>query len=547
VATPSAELEGGRRAYAKGAWRDAYGALSELDRTTTLGPEDLELLARAAYMLGRDDDYVAGLERAHNGYREASDPLPAVRCAFWIGHNLLFRGEELQASGWFGRAQRLLEAGGQDCVERGYLLIPLWLRQMAGGDHAGGYKLAAEAAEIGERFGDADLMWLARDEQGRALVSQGRVDEGLRLVDEVLVAAMAGELSPLVTGIVYCNTIAFCQDAYELRHAREWTEALTQWCEQQPEMVAHNGLCLVHRAEIMQLQGAWDNALAEARRAAERFTKGVLNQLACGKAHYREGELHRLRGDFGAAEAAYREASRCGVEPQPGLALLRLAQDEGATAAASIRRAVGETTRPLKRVALLPAYVQIMLAVGEHERARAACDELEEIAEGHASEALRAMSAHARGAVLLVEDDAQGALIALRRAAELWQELGASYEAARARALVGMACEALGDADATMLELEAARAVFAKLGAEPDLAEVDSRLPGGETVDAHGLTARELEVLRLVAAGRSNREIAEELVISEHTVARHLQNTFAKLGVSSRTAATAFAYERNLL
>ena len=187
-------------------------------------------------------------------------------------------------------------------------------------------------------------------------------------MDEVLVAATAGELSPIVTGIVYCNTIAFCRDVYELRHAREWTEALTRWCDEQPEMVAHNGLCLVHRAEIMQLQGAWDDALEEARRAAERFTRGVLNQLACGKALYRQGEVHRLRGEFAAAEEAYREASRCGCEPQPGLALLRLAQGKATAAAAAIRRAVGEATQPLARAALLPAYVEIMLAVGELER-----------------------------------------------------------------------------------------------------------------------------------------------------------------------------------
>ena len=547
VSDPAAELGRVRELYAEGAWRDAYEALSNLDRSTPLGPGDLELLARAAYMLGHDDRYVGCLERAHRAHRDAGDPQAAIRCAFWIGHNLLFRGDQALASGWFGRAQRLLDAAGQDCVERGYLLIPLWLKQMASGDHAGGYLLAVEAAEIAERFGDADLMWLARDEQGRALINQGRVEEALQLVDEVLVAAMAGELSPLVTGIVYCNTIGFCQDAYELHHARQWTEALTRWCEAQPEMVAHNGLCLVHRAEIMQLKGAWDDALAEARHAAERFTEGVLNRLACGKAHYREGEVHRLRGDFGAAEAAYREASRCGAEPQPGLALLRLAQNQGGTAAASIRRAVGETTRPLKRAALLPAYVEIMLAVGERERAAAACEELDEIAEGRASEALHAMSAHARGALLLAEDDAQGALIALRGAAELWQKLGAPYEAARARALVGMACEALGDLDATVLELEAAQAVFAELGAGLDLARVGPRLPGDAAAGAHGLTGRELEVLRLVAAGLSNRAIAEELVISEHTVARHLQNIFAKLGVSSRTAATAFAFERDLL
>jgi len=546
VPSELAELERGRAAYAGGAWRDAFEALSSADRAAPLAPEDLELLARAGYMLGRDDDYVDGLERAHRAHLDAGDVPPAVRCAFWIGHNMLFRGDQARASGWFARAERLLE-GESDCVERGYLLIPVWLMQLAEGDSDAACETAAEAAAIGERFGDADLTWIARDEQGRALIQQGRIREGLGLVDEVLVAATAGELSPIMTGIVYCNTIAFCQASYELRHAREWTEALTGWCERQPEMVAHNGLCLVHRAEIMQLQGAWSDALAEARRAAERFTDGVLNQLACGKAHYREGEVHRLRGEFGPAEDAYRQASRCGFEPQPGLALLRLAQDEGEKAAAAIRRAVGETTRPLGRAALLPAYVEIMLAVEEQDRARAGSEELDEIAEAQASDALRAMSAHARGAVSLAEGDAQEALVALRRAAEIWQRLGAPYESARARVLVGVACETLGDVDATTLEMEAARGVFAELGAAPDLARTGAEPAAGAGAGSHGLTGRELEVLRLVAAGRSNRAIAEELVISEHTVARHLQNIFAKLGVSSRTAAGAFAFEHDLV
>jgi DNA-binding CsgD family transcriptional regulator len=542
-----AELERGRECYAAHAWLDAYEALTAADEPAGLEPEDLELLARSAYMLGRDDDYVGALERAHGAHLDAGDAPRAVRCAFWIGHNMLFRGETARAAGWFARAERQLEKVGRDCVERGWLLIPLWLEQMARGDWEAGRANAAEAAAIGERFGDADLVWLARDEQGRALLALGRVVDGLRLVDEALVAATAGELSPVVTGIVYCNTIAFLTNAYELRHAREWTDALTRWCESQPEMVAHNGLCRVHRAEILQLQGAWTDALEEARQAAERFTQGVLNQLACGAALYVQGEIHRLRGELVAAEEAYREASRYGREPQPGLALVRLAQGDVDAAAAAIRRAAGETLAPLKRARLLPAYVEIMLAAGDIETARSAWRQLDELARAHRNDALIAMAAHARGAVALAADDPRGALAAARQAAELWQRLLAPYEAARARLLIGLACRSLGDEDTAELELEAARGVFRELGAARDLAGTEALSAGGGALDAHGLSERELEVLRLVAAGRTNREIASALVISERTVARHLQNIYAKLRVSSRTAATAFAFEHELV
>jgi DNA-binding NarL/FixJ family response regulator len=541
-----AEVERGRESYAKRAWMEAYKSLSAADQAMSLPVDDLELLARAAYMLGRDDDYVGGLERAHHAHLAAGEPLRAARCAWWIGHNLLFRGETARATGWFARGHRLLDHVEGDSVERGYLLIPALLSHVFAGDHEAAYATATEAAEVGERFGDQDLVAIALMEQGHALVRQGRTGEGLRLVDETMVAVTAGELSPIVAGIVYCNTIAFCQGVYELRHAREWTDALTRWCERQPDMIAHKGLCLVHRAEIMTLGGAWTDALAEARRAGEGFTQGVLNQRVAGHAAYRQGEVYRLRGEFAAAEEAYREASRRGREPQPGLALLRLAQGQGDTAAAAIRRAVGETAEPLKRAALLPASVEIMLAVGDVGEARSACRELEEIAARRSSEALGAMSAHALGAVVLAEGDARAALVALRRAAEAWQVLKAPYEAARARVRVAQACAALGDEDTAALELGAARDAFARLGAAPELARADA-LSGRETPEETlGLTARELQVLRLVAAGRSNREIAAALVISDHTVRRHLQNIFAKLGVSSRAAATAFAFQHKL-
>jgi DNA-binding CsgD family transcriptional regulator len=547
VGSEVAALQRGRESYSEHAWRRAFDALTVADAAARLGAADLELLGRSAYMLGRDDDYVGALERAHDAYLEAGEPMRAVRCAFWIGHNMLFRGEISRARGWFARAQRRFERDGGDCVERGWLLVPVWLAEMSAGDWEAGCATAAEAAAIGERFADSDLVWLARDDQGRALLKQGCVEEGLRLVDEALVVATAGELSPSVTGIVYCNTIAFCRDAYEIGHAREWTDALTRWCDSQPEMVAHNGLCLVHRAEIMQLQGAWADALAEARSAAERFTEGVLNQLACGKAFYRQGEVHRLRGALDAAESAYREASRRGCEPQPGFALMRLAQGSADAAAAAIRRAVGENIEPLKRAALLPAYVEIMLEVGDVETARSAWRQLDELAQRRGSEALHAMSAHARAAVAQADGDPEAGLVAARRAAESWHELRAPYEAARARVLVGLACRALGDEDTAELELHAARDVFVQLGAVRDVAAIDSLASPAALGSEHGLTARELEVLRLVATGKTNREIGSALIISERTVARHLQNIFAKLGVSSRTAASAFTFEHGLL
>jgi len=459
--------------------------------------------------------------------------------------NLVLRGEMGPGSGWLGRAQRLLEHEEGDSVERGYLLMPLVFRHEAAGDFAAGSAVAAEAAAIAERFGDAEGFALATHTQGQMLIKAGRVKEGLALLDEAMVAVTAGELSPIVTGLTYCGVILACQDVYEVRRAREWTAALTRWCKGQPDVLAFTGRCLVHRAEILQLQGAWLDALEEAQRASRRFVE-TMNESRVGLALYREAELQRLLGEFEAAEEAYREASRHGWEPQPGLAQLRLAQGRNDAALSTIRRVLGETTDALKRAGLLPAYIEIVLAVGDVEEARSACRELEEIAARYESAMLGAMVAYARGAVHLAEADAHAALGALRDASAVWQELEAPYEMARTRVLIGLACRALGDEDASMLELEAARAAFERLGAASDVARLDA-LGGIVSADTHGLSPRELEVLRLVAAGKSNKEIASALVISEHTVARHLQNIFGKLDVSSRAAAGAFAFEHDLV
>jgi tetratricopeptide (TPR) repeat protein len=336
-------LERGRQAYERRGWLDAYESLSLANRAVPLRADDLELLATSASMLGRDQEYLDVLERAHHAYLDAGDALRAARCAFWVGTHLAIRGEMGGAAGWLGRARRLVDMEQRECVERGYLLVPRMMGLEEAGDYAAAYAAAVEAARIGEHFGDRDLLALALHEQGRVLARQGNVAAGLELLDEVMVSVIAGELSPIVTGLIYCSVIEGCQQVYELRRAAEWTAALTRWCEAQPDMVSFTGRCLVHRAEIMQLHGAWPQALEEARRAGQRFAQ-VKNPVSAGEASYRRGEIHRLRGELEPAEEAYREASRCGWEPQPGLALLRLAQGDDHAAAAAIRRVVGETT-----------------------------------------------------------------------------------------------------------------------------------------------------------------------------------------------------------
>ncbi len=353
-------------------------------------------------------------------------------------------------------------------------------------------------------------------------------------------------MGPFFTGIVYCGVIASCEEAFEPRRAREWTDALAEWCESQPQLVSFTGRCLAHRAGIKQLHGDWSSALEEARIARERCEQ-AMNRAAAGQAYYQQAELLRLQGDLAAAEQAYRNASGYGREPQPGLALLRLAQGDIEAATGAIRRIVAVTTEPLLRAVLLPAFVEIMLRCGRPRTSagsrRGTRDDRGRRANGRCW--LR-LPHTPRGAVELAAGDAAGGGLALRRSRALWQELDAPYEVARTQVLAALACRALGDDDTAELELEAARECFRTLGAMPDAARVDALLgePGDES---HGLTPRELEVLRLVAGGKTNREIASILVVSEHTVARHVQNILLKLRVSSRTAATAFAFEHELV
>ncbi len=534
-------VEDGRMSFSRQAWGGAYAQLSAAEAEAPLEREDLERLAVAAYLIGRDEESTEVWVRAHHECNRRGDLVGAARCALRLGTQLLVMGEMARGGGWLARARRMLEELDQDCVERGWLLVPDAI-QCFDSEPATAYGTLGRAVEIGIRFGDPDLVALARNAQGWALVRLGQPASGAVLLDEAMVAVTAGEVSAFVAGGVYCAAIEACQESFDLRRAREWTAALTRWCASQPDLVPYRGQCLAYRAEIMRLQGDWPEALEEAQRARDRLS----GHPALGMACYQEGELHRLRGDYAEAEDAYREAHRWGHSPQPGLAELRLAQGDAAAAAATIRRVVDEVKDRAARCRVLAAAVEIELAVDDVGVARAAADELSHIAAELDAPLLSAIAATAVGAVLLAEGDAQAACDTLRPVWVAWRELEAPYEAARVRVLVGLACRALGDEDTAEMELDAARTVFERLGAAPDLARVES-LVGRASRGAHGLTPRELQVMRLISAGRTNKAIAAELVLSGRTVDRHVSNIFTKLRVSSRAAATAYAYEHRLV
>ena len=539
-------LERGRAAYDQQAWADAYAALSAAAEATPLEPDDLVRLSTAAALTGREEEGDEVNARAYQAFLARGDVAGAARSAFWLGMRLQNQGEPVRAAGWLARARRILDERQEDCVEVGYLLISRAREVGEGGDVHGGLALAEQARQIGERFGDHDLVALAQLGLGLGRMRAGSSADGLACLDEVMIAVEAREVSPLVAGVLYCNVINICHEVFDLRRAQHWTEGLTRWCASQPDLVPFRGQCQVHRAQILQLHGAWPAAMDIAQSVADARARRS-SSLAIGPAFYCKAELHRLRGEFARAEDAYREASRWSHLPEPGLASMRLAQGRLEAAVANITRALEEAGPPTLRSKLLPAYVEIMLAAGDVAAARRGTQELVAVAEQFGAPFLKACAAHALGSVRLAEGDPRGALAELRAACSEWQQLDAPYEAARSRELIGLASRALGDVDHARLDLDAAFWAFQQLGAASDAARVERYLRPVTESAGNGLTQREVQVLRLVAAGKSNRAIATELVLSEKTVARHVSNIFTKLGLSSRSAATAYAYEHALV
>lgn len=533
----------GRAAYGRWAWGDAYASLVTADERDTLAADDLDRLATAAHLTGRVEAAGRAWERAHREFVARGRADRAARCAFWLGLTLLLRGEHALGGGWLARAGRVLADAGVDCVEHGYLRIPAALGALEG-DTEAAYAAFEEILAIGERFGDRDLIALGRLGRGQALVARGEATRGAAMLDEAMLAVTTGDVSPVAAGIVYCAVIVACRQVFDLRRAVEWTAALSRWCAAQQDLKPYQGQCLVHRSEIMQLRGEWTEAMAEVRQACEQLSDPPGDPVL-GMALYQQAELFRLRGDLAGAEECYQQASGWGHAAQPGMALLRLAQGRLDDAMGAIRWVVEAATGPVNRAKVLAAHSEIALAAGDTGAAREAADELGRIAEEFASPYLRAVVGYAQGAVLLAEGDIAVARATLQRAWAAWHELAAPYEAARAQMLLGLACMRLGDADTASLEWTHARRVFEELGAAPDLARLDAL--GGPSSGAGGLTGREVQVLALVAGGKTNREIATDLVLSEHTVRRHLQNIFRKLDLPSRAAATSYAHRHGLV
>jgi DNA-binding CsgD family transcriptional regulator/tetratricopeptide (TPR) repeat protein len=541
VAGVVADIERGRGALERRAWSEAYEVLSPVAPSALAGA-DLEGLADAAWWTLRLDESIAFRQKAYAAYAAAGDKFRAGGTAARLAIEHFTREEPAVGAGWLGRAQRHLDGVGE-CAELGLLTLIEATVARFGGDLDGAIVMSGRATEIARHVGEPNVLALAIHTEGLTLIAAGRIGEGMPLLDEAMTAAIAGELTDYYAGVVYCNVIEACLNVADVRRADEWSAAATAWSDSLKEGSIYPGLCRVNRAEVASMRGEWTRAEAEALRAVDEVTR--FDPSVAASALYQVGEIRRRRGDAAGAEKAFADANGLGFEPQPGLALLRLAQGKLDTAHRALRRDTAATTPPLRRAQQLSARVEVAIVVGDVDDARRASEELETLSERIDTPALAAEAATARGMVEHAEGRIDEAVLTLRDAFSRWHKLRIPYEAARARGEYGRALLVAGDEDDAILALRAAASALDALGAVPDARRVASWLPSVAELPL-GLTAREAEVLRLVAAGRTNREIGAELFISEHTVARHLQNMFVKLGVSTRSAATAAAFEHGL-
>jgi DNA-binding CsgD family transcriptional regulator len=536
--------EQARETARMGPWLQVYADLAARD-PDDLGAVELEALAEAAWWLCRTDESIATRQRAYVAFRAARDDRGAARSAARLFHEHFYRGQGAVAVGWLRRGFRHLEQD-RGAVEWGWLRFAQAELRLHQGPLQEAVDGAAHAVLVARRLGDADLAAVGMQLQGRALIAQGKIDQGLALLDEAMACVLAGELTPLYTGWVYCSVLLACRDLADLQRAIEWTEAAMVWCQTLPATTPYSqGLCRIYRGEVLALRGAWAEAEAEMRRAHQELL--AHKPQGAAEASYGVGEVLRRRGDRQEAEQAFARAQQLGWDPQPGLALLRLAQGRVESAAAALRSALASPMADrFGRARLLAAQVEVLIAAGAPDQARQAARELVGIAEALGSGVVAATAATAQGMLLLAEEEPAAGLTELRRGLRGWRELRLPYEEARAQLLIGTARRMLGDEEGGRVEIDAARAGFALLGAADDARHAAALLQRPRA-SPQVLTDREVEVLRLVAAGNSNRAIAAALQISEHTVARHMQNILTKLGVSSRAAATSQALTRGLL